>query len=1024
MKFSSVSKKFLFLLTVFVNCVVASAQVTHPVITSFTPTSGATGTTVTITGQNFNATAANNRVYLGSVQVPITSASTTQLVVTIPAGTQPEKWTVLNTANAQLGQSQDHFVVTYANGTVNGTRTNFTTPSTPKNAKFIDLDGDGKLDMVSVNYGANTISVFRNTSTSGSISSSSFAAKQDFATASGPHDLNFGDLDGDGKVDIAVLNASAKNVSLFRNTSTSGSISLATKVDVSPYNNAVGYGYIYKMALGDLDRDGQLDIAVAGQSPYFTQERTIGILKNESTVGSFSFPTRYDHAVNVSMYDLKIVDLNADGFNDLVATNHDDNQVSIWRSLGSIEDISSSSFAARQSLTTGTTPYFTEVGDIDGDGKPEILVANHGSNTLSVFRNTSTSSALSFSAKVDFTAATNPRGIAIGDINGDGKKDVVVANYGSSSVSVFANTATSGSISTSSLAAKSDFTAGTNPNNLSIADIDGDGKLDWAVANEGSSSISVFRNSLPPTPPVVTSFSPTSGAAGSSVTITGLNFNATAANNVVYFGGVQATVTAASATQLTVTVPSGIGYDYITVLTTNNNLSGESSDRFTLTGDGVISYNQSTSLTTGSNPNQVAYGDLDGDGKPELIVPNSNSSSVSVFRNTSTSGSVSSSSFAAKADFTVGSGATMIAVGDIDGDGKLDLAVSNYNAGTVSILRNTSTGSGNINFAAKVDYSGFNGPRGVALGDLDGDGLIDLAVGTISGWYQLNGTWGQWSIVGLLKNSSTPGVISFDDAGYITGPNRSHYGVYIEDIDSDGKLDLVTANEEYWGGHLSIYRNTRSGITTLNSGHFASRVELYAQYQVQFAAFGDIDGDGKKDLICNNSNSNTVSVWRNNNPSGTITSANFGTRVDLTTGSYPLNVAIADLDGDGKPELLSANNTGGNFSVFKNQATSGSIVSGSFGARKDYTLGSNPWGITAVDVDKDGILDVVGSHASALKVFRTPARPTPPIITSFTPTSGATGTTVTITGQNFNATAANNRVYLGSVQVPITSAST
>ena len=115
----------------------------------------------------------------------------------------------------------------------------------------------------------------------------------------------------------------------------------------------------------------------------------------------------------------------------------------------------------------------------------------YSSNTVSVFRNTSTSGTISFAAKVDFTTGTHPYSVSIGDIDGDGKPDLAVANYSSNTVSVFRNTSTSG---TMSFAAKVDFTTGTTPHSVSIGDIDGDGKPDLAVANQDSNTVSVFRN--------------------------------------------------------------------------------------------------------------------------------------------------------------------------------------------------------------------------------------------------------------------------------------------------------------------------------------------------------------------------------------------------------------------------------------------------------------------------------------------------------------------------------------------------
>jgi 6-phosphogluconolactonase (cycloisomerase 2 family) len=131
--------------------------------------------------------------------------------------------------------------------------------------------------------------------------------------------------------------------------------------------------------------------------------------------------------------------------------------------------------------------------------RPDLAVANFNSNIVSVYRNTSNSGSInssSFATKVDFTTGSfsNPRSVAIGDMDGDGKLDLVTANRSSNKVSVFRNTSSSGSISSSSFAAKVDFTTGSNPYSVAIGDLDGDGKPDLAVANLISNTVSVFRN--------------------------------------------------------------------------------------------------------------------------------------------------------------------------------------------------------------------------------------------------------------------------------------------------------------------------------------------------------------------------------------------------------------------------------------------------------------------------------------------------------------------------------------------------
>ena len=95
-----------------------------------------------------------------------------------------------------------------------------------------------------------------------------------------------------------------------------------------------------------------------------------------------------------------------------------------------------------------------------------------------------------------------------------------------------------------------------------------------------------------------------------------------------------------------------------------------------------ITFSSITNFTTGSDPNYVSIGDLNGDGKPDLVVANSSSNTVSVFLNTTTNGAATPT-FSAKTDFTTGSGPFSISIGDLNGDGKPDLAVANSSSNTV-----------------------------------------------------------------------------------------------------------------------------------------------------------------------------------------------------------------------------------------------------------------------------------------------------------------------------------------------------
>ena len=209
---------------------------------------------------------------------------------------------------------------------------------------------------------------------------------------------------------------------------------------------------------------------------------------------------------------------------------------------------------------------------------------------------------------------------------------------------------------------------------------------------------------------------------GLTITITGTNFNTTAANNIVCIGAVKAAVNSATSTSLSVTVPVGATYQPISETNTTTGLTAFSNAPFIVTfpSSHII---DSTSLaskidfTTGSMPFGITMCDVDGDGKPDLIVANHNGNTVSVFRNTSTSGSITASSFAPKVDFTTGTNPYGVAIADVDGDGKPDLVVTNNGSNTVSVFRNTST-SGSItasSFASKVDFTTGTSPTVLPL---------------------------------------------------------------------------------------------------------------------------------------------------------------------------------------------------------------------------------------------------------------------------------------------------------------------
>jgi len=364
-----------------------------------------------------------------------------------------------------------------------------------------------------------------------------FAAKVDFTVGTTPYSIATGDLDGDGKADLAIANYNSSSVSVLRNLSTPGTISFSAKTD-SPTGSQPT-----SVAIADLNGDGRPDLAVSNYS-----SNVVSVLANNSSPGVITMSARVDFSVGTNPISVEIADLDGDLLPDLVLSNYSSNTVSLLKNT----TVSGNPvFAAKVDIATGTNPQHATIGDLDGDGKPDIAVINKTSNTLSIFKNTSAIGTISFDPKVDKTTGNSPFYISIGDINGDGKPDIAVTNSGSNSVSTFKNTSVSGVLT---LDSKLDYATSNSPYGLSVSDLSGDGKPDLLTINPGSSNLSVLQ-SFTLSPATITSISQQSALSSASITITGTNYSGVSEVN---FGGTPAaSFTVVTTTQINAVVGNG-----------------------------------------------------------------------------------------------------------------------------------------------------------------------------------------------------------------------------------------------------------------------------------------------------------------------------------------------------------------------------------------------------------------------------------------------------------------------------------
>ena len=418
--------------------VAGSALPLPPVIASFNPMSGPTGTVVTITGTNFGPAPASNIVHFGAVRATVTAASPTNLIVLVPVGATYAPITV--TVGGLTAYSDKPFVITF--------------PSCAM------------------------------------LSTSSFAARQDFTVGVQPYTFGFGDIDGDGQVDLAMALHNSSTIAFFRNVSSTGVIAFtpAGSVNVGGSGNTILYPIF-----ADLDGDGKLDLIAANWGTA-----KIVVFRNASSTGTFSFETRTDLAVGPNPYCVAVGDFDHDGRLDIVSANSGNATVSVIRNVSAPGALTAASFGSRQDFSTGAWDRYVAVGDIDGDGFLDLITANGADNTVSVIRNNASTNGISFAARVDFSTAESPGWIAVGDLDGDGKAEIVVGGDGSTpantGVFVHRNQASPGSINSGSLAAKSGLLTNVAVRFVELADMNGDGKLDVLATVRGIGKISVMQN--------------------------------------------------------------------------------------------------------------------------------------------------------------------------------------------------------------------------------------------------------------------------------------------------------------------------------------------------------------------------------------------------------------------------------------------------------------------------------------------------------------------------------------------------
>ena len=756
-------------------------------------------------------------------------------------------------------------------GTGNGTFGNqkvFSTGSShPLFIATSDFNQDNQSDIAVVHYGTDSIGILLG------LGNGSFQPQMIYTTGydSVPNSLAIGDFNEDNKLDIVVVNSGTDNIVIFLGFG-NGTFANSTTYTTTHNSNPSS------VAVGDFNHDHHLDVVVTNY--HFGN---IAIFLGHGN-GSFTVQTKYAISSKSRPNIIAVGSFDNDNYLDVVVLDAENDQVHIILGYGN------GSFGALTTYdsVTGARPVAVAVADFDNDNQSDIAVVNNGTNNLLVL------SEYSMKPSARHTnyfvgRDSRPSSVVVYDFNNDGNLDIAVDNFNDNYILIL-NGMGDGTFVEEG---KHPSGARSAPQYECVADLNNDGRIDMIVANVGSDSFSVFLGQDNGTFAPVTIYSTGVGSAPWFVAVGDVN-----SDNLL---DIVSTNTGVGGIGVFLGYGNGTFYNYdgFSVGIGSTPFSAALGDvnhdkhldivvaialpdhMVVLLGHGNGTFGAMTSYATGidSNPFMALLVDLNRDTHLDVTISNWNSGNVIIFFGNG------DGTFRERVSYPTGSGSTSspyyVIAAYFNNDDYYDLIISNLGINQVVIF--FGDGNGTFELARTYETGLGSTPYGVAAGDLNNDGHLEIVVSY----------WGNGYVSVLTEYY----VAAFENkAIYLTGSAPNPYSLAVADFNNDSRSDIVVANSGT--DDLGIFLG-------LGNGTFAPKIKysIATDSYPQYVITGDINSDNHMDIVSVNSKSNTISVIHGNG------NGIFADQTMYSTGdnSHPYAVAISDFNNDQRVDFVIAN---------------------------------------------------------------------------------------------------------------------